>query len=483
MRPVVTPAEMAAIDAAAPEPVEELIERAGWATARAAIGMLGGSLYGRRIAVLAGRGNNGADGRSAARFLERAGGRCTVFDIPLGSARSSAGRPAFDLVIDACYGTGLGRDFDRDGLPLDVGDIPVLAVDIPSGVDGLTGQLRGRPLPATATVTFAALKPGLLLDPGRRLAGAISTADIGLDCSGATTWHLGSDDITALWPRRPAEAHKWQRAVHVIGGSPGLTGAPTLASSGALRAGAGYVARSVPLAGPAGPTDDRPPDSDRELIDSLDHVDSEFGPVEAVNYPVPPRWAGAALATIDRFGAAVVGPGLHPGRPLELAAYLNATTIPTVFDAGAIDGLTAVLAREPNALRRPDGPLHVVTPHDGEFTRLIGHRPGTDRIAAAVEAAARLRAVVLLKGSTTVVAHPDGRVLLSTAGDQRLATAGTGDVLAGVIGAGLAGGLDPFLAAGVGSEIHGRAGFGGYRVGMTAGDLPSLIAALLSELV
>ncbi len=466
MDPIVTPSQMAAIDAEAPEPVEQLIERAGWATAMAAKAVLDGSPYGKWIAVFAGGGNNGEDGRRAVRHLQRWGARCRVFDIPFaGNGPGPAGRgsgSAYDLVIDACYGTGLRRDFDVGTLPFDVGSVPVLAVDIPSGVDGLTGQLRGRPLRATSTVTFAAAKPGLLVGPGRRYTGPITVADIGLDCSRARTWLLGRSDIAELWPRRPADANKWRQAVYVVGGGPGMTGAPALSSAGALRAGAGYVARSIP--GQAdGPTADDP------------------GPIEAVTYPVPQRWAQPVLARLDRFGAAVVGPGLPTGDHAELARYLERTETATVFDAGAIDGLAAIIADRPNALAGPDGPRHVVTPHDGEFARLVGQAPGPDRIAAATGAAERLGAVVLLKGPTTIVAHPDGRVLLSTAGDQRLATAGTGDVLSGVIAAGVAGGLDLFHAAGVGAELHGLAGIRGYRVGATAGDLPSLLAGLLSE--
>ncbi len=464
MDPIVTPSQMAAIDAEAPEPVEQLIERAGWATAMAAKALLGRSPYGTRVAVFAGGGNNGEDGRRAVPHLERWGARCRVFDIPHGDRHAGPGSgAAFDLVIDACYGTGLRRDFDAATLPFDVGSVPVLAVDIPSGVDGLTGRLRGRPLHAAATVTFAAVKPGLLVGPGRAYAGPITVADIGLDCSRATTWWLDRSDIVAHWPRRGAEANKWLQAVYVVGGSPGLTGAPALASSGALRAGAGYVARSIP--GQAdGPRSNDP------------------GPIEAVTYPVPGRWAEPVLARLDRFGAAVVGPGLSTEDHTELARYLQRTGTPTVFDAGAIDGLAAIIADRPDALAGPDGPRHVVTPHDGEFARLLGRPPGEDRIAAATGAARRLGAVVLLKGPTTIVAHPDGRALLSTAGDQRLATAGTGDVLSGVIGAGMAGGLDPFHAAGVGAELHGLAGIRGYRVGATAGDLPSQLAELLSDL-
>ncbi len=471
MRPVVTPIEMAAIDAEATESLDELIERAGWATARAARSMLGPTLYGRRIAVMVGKGNNGADGRSAARYLERLGARCTVLELSGPKARPLD----YDLIIDACFGTGLRRDFDHRSLPLEAGDVPVLAVDIPSGVDGLTGELRGRPLSATATVTFAAAKPGLLLEPGRRFVGDLTVADIGLDCSRATMWWLEPDDVAELWPRRRADAHKWQHAVYVVGGSPGLAGAPSLAATAALRAGAGYAAISIP-----GPPIDR---SGVEPVSDESVGGYEVGgPIEAVVYPVPGAWAEPVLARHGRFGAMVVGPGLA-GDQRELARFVEGCSVPTVFDAGAIDGLAALLADRPHALAGSSGPLHVVTPHDGEFRRLTGDAAGSDRPASAVAAAVELGAIVLLKGATTVVAHPDGRVLLCTAGDQRLATAGTGDVLSGLIAAGVAGGLDPFLAAGVAAQLHGQAGIAGYRVGMTAGDLPLQVAAILSELI
>ena len=172
MIPVLTPAEMAAVDAAAPEPVEVLIERAGAAVAREALRLLGGA-YGRRVVVLAGKGNNGADGRSAARRLERRGVRVEVIDALGAPARL----PGADLVVDAAYGTGFRGAYDAP----EAGGTPVLAVDIPSGVDGTTGEAAGLVLAATRTVTFAALKPGLLFDPGRSLSGDVVVADIGLD--------------------------------------------------------------------------------------------------------------------------------------------------------------------------------------------------------------------------------------------------------------------------------------------------------------
>jgi NAD(P)H-hydrate epimerase len=494
MDPVVTPVEMAAIDAEAPEPVAELIARAGWATAKAAKDLIGGSLYGKRVLIFVGKGNNGADGRSAASFLERQGAACSI--VPVGSAptepsvRTAAGH-RFDLVIDACFGTGLGRDFDHQTLPVTAEGVPVLAVDIPSGVDGLTGAPRTHPMPASATITFAALKPGLVLEPGRSLAGAVAVADIGLDCSRATTFLVTRNDITERWPTRAADHHKWRSAVLVVGGSPGMTGAPSLCATAALRSGAGYVLVAVPGTQSAVGAESGAGLGTESDTGSGRTAALPTQPTEAVAVPTPADWAAAAIEHGKRCGSVVVGPGL-PVSPDQLDQYLQATTTPTVFDAGALDAVAEVAARSgglgtfTGAVGDDDGearlrPLHVLTPHDGEFVRLTGRAAATDRIQSVRDAAAALGAVVLLKGPTTVVAHPDGRVLLSTAGDQRLATAGTGDVLAGIIASGIAGGLDPFLAAGIGAELHGTAGLAGYRVGMTSGDLPSQVAAVLSE--
>ena len=531
MRPVVFPAEMAAIDAEAPEPVEELIERAGWATARAAADLLDGRLYGRRIVVLAGKGNNGADGRSAARHLEHRGARCTVIDVTgSGPAAGSATAHDWDLVIDACVGTGLGRPFDAATLPLEIGAAPVLAVDIPSGVDGATGQPNGRPVAATATVTFAAAKPGLLFHPGRALAGSVTVADIGLDCSRATVHLIGPDDLDRDWPRRSPTAHKRRRSVLVVGGSPGLTGAPALVAAGALRAGTGHVTVSIPGRSGEGGGSSAGLPADRGAI-----------PVEAVEEPIGSAWAEPLLGRLDTgpaVGAVVLGPGLATDSTSrrQVRRYLAESTTPTVLDAGALHAFALGTVAEPETGRpahadpdapdpdavsrdvvHPDAPdrdalepgvpgsggeaaepvverlpapdgddpqpevRHVLTPHDGEFRVLTGRLPGSDRVADCRRAAAALGAVVLLKGPTTVVAHPDGRVLLSIAGDQRLATAGSGDVLAGVIATGLAGGLDPLTAAALGAELHGQASLLGYRVGLVAGDLPSLVAEALSR--
>ena len=447
MIPVVTPDEMAAIDAAAPEPVDVLIERAGAAVARHALELLGGA-YGRRVVVVAGKGNNGNDGRAAARRLRARGVKVTEID----AASPPPVLPSCDLVIDAAYGTGLRQPYSAPEVPRSA---LVLAVDIASGVDGKTGEIRGRPMPAHRTVTFAALKPGLLLEPGRTLCGDVRVADIGLDVSGARAHLVEDADVARWWPSRPVDTHKWRRAVWVVAGSPGMTGAAHLASAAAMRAGSGYVRLSTPGG-----------------------ADDVAAPTEVVRVPIG-RDLHLDERDVKRFGAVLVGPGL--GRDDDIAASVRelvaSVGAPVVVDG---DGLTALGARAADVLRARSHAA-VLTPHDGEFAALGGQDPSADRFAAVRDLAARLGAVVLLKGPTTLVAEPEGRVLVSTRGDQRLATAGTGDVLAGTIAALLAGGVAPFEAAAAGAFIHGTAAMLAPRHGMVAGDLVALLPRAIAR--
>lgn len=450
MIPIVTPEEMAAVDRAAPEPVEVLIGRAGSATARAAREMLGGT-YGRRVVVLAGPGNNGADGRDAARRLSRRGVRVTVHE--LGSLPDRIA--GVDLVVDAVLGTGARPGFDA---PRVAPGIPVLAVDLPSGVDGATGTAGDGVLAADRTVTFQAYKPGLLLGAGRALAGRVAVADIGLDVSGARAHLLTDADVAAALPDRPADSHKWHSAVWVVAGSPGMTGAAHLTARAAQRAGAGYVRLSTP---------------------GLE--DDPGRPTEAVGAVLPAAAWGVAVADeVDRIAALAIGPGLgrSTGVEVEVRHVLERVRLPVVLDG---DGLAA-LGDDPAAVLagRP-GPT-VLTPHDGEMRSLTGAAPPADRFAAARDLAARTGAVVLLKGPTTIVADPAGQVLVATAGDARLATAGTGDVLTGIIAALLAQGLDPLRAAAFAAHLHGRAGVVGFRRGLVAGDLPDLLPLVFEQI-
>jgi NAD(P)H-hydrate epimerase len=459
---------MAGVDRRAESPVDVLVRRAGTAVARRAAEVMGGS-FGRRVIVVAGRGNNGADGRVAGELLARRGARVQVLEAGALAGGASLG-PA-DLLVDAAYGTGLQRPYEPPGQP----PCPVLAVDVPSGLSGLTGEVLGEPdgtgsaLRAEATVCLAAWKPGLLFGRGPGLAGVVSVADIGLGPlvdDVARCWLVGDEDVEELLPEREREAHKWQSAVQVVAGSPGMTGAPWLCSRAALRAGAGYVRLSMPGVGP-----------------------SVLPPGELVQLSVPAQgWSGPVAAGLDRVRALVVGPGLgpvaHAGEPGydlpggEVGRLLVAAPVPVVVDA---DGLNAIGTLE--ALRtlveKRTAPT-LITPHAGELARLAGSPPGPDHLAAARSAAARSGAIVLLKGSTTVVAEPGGRALLSASGRPNLATAGTGDVLSGVIGAFIARGVPPWEAAALAAQVHGRAAALGYRQGLVASDLPDLVASWLS---
>ena len=447
MLPVLTPAEVKAVDEAAPEPVEVLIDRAGAALAREALGLLGGT-YGRRVTVVAGRGNNGADGRAAASRLERRGVRVRVFD----AADAPMSLPASDLVIDAAYGTGFRGEYKAP----DAGGAVMLAADIPSGVDGLTGVACEGHVSADVTLTFAAYKPGLLLGDGPLAAGVIEVADIGLDVSGATASLIEVGDVFGRVPRRPRDTHKYSSAVLVVAGSPGMAGAAQLCSRAAMRAGAGYVRLATPGA-------------------------TDFDADEVVARPLPPTgWGALAVAEAERMRSAAIGPGLGRSATTieEARRFIAECPIPLVIDA---DGLFALgRAEEGAGLLSTRSAPSVLTPHDGEYARLTGDEPPADRLGGVRAAAARLGATVLLKGSTTVIASADGRAYFAAAGSARLATAGTGDVLTGVIAAFIAMGVEHSLAAALGAHAHGAASALGRPRGFVAGDLLELLPAWLS---
>lgn len=447
---VLTPEEMRAVDRAAPEPTEVLVQRAGAAVARAAVDMLGGT-YGRRVIVVVGKGNNGADGLVAADRLRERGVRVSIVE----AAEAPGQLPPSDLVIDAAFGTGFRGDYVA---PNPAG-APVLAVDIPSGIDGLTGEAQEGAVMATATVTFAALKPGLVLGDGPDHAGRVTLADIGLDVGRSTISVVEASDVAGWLPPRPRESHKWTAALWIVAGSPGMAGAADLASRAAMRCGAG----TVRLGTPGGSSGLRFPEVVGRLL-----------PVE--------RWDEEVVADLDRAKGLVLGPGI--GRTEAAAAavrrVLAMAEVPTVVDADALYALGSL--DEPVRLLRQRPAPTVLTPHDGEFARLAGCPPGRRRMSAVRHLATTTRTTVLLKGSTTIVAHPDGDVLLSTAGDARLATAGTGDVLSGVVGALLAQGLDSFRAAAAGAFVHGTAAGLGWRRGLVAGDLLDLLPVVLNTI-
>lgn len=457
MIPVLTPDEMAGVDRSAGEAVEVLVERAGYAVAHAARRMMSGT-YGRRVVVVAGPGNNGADGNVAAGWLARWGASVQVVDVA--TATSAKVLPGADLVIDAAFGTGLSRTYS----PPDPGNAAVLAVDIPSGLSGTTGDPvgEGGAVAADVTVTFAAFKPGLLLARGPVLAGGVELADIGLGSLAdavASAWLVTDDDIRSNLPERPRDAHKWQSAVQVVAGSPGMQGAALLVSEATMRAGAGYALVGVP-GGSAG---------------------GGLPPGEYVASGLPENgWAGEAARSSERVQAIVVGPGLGEARG-EVADFIASTSATAVVDADGLTGLGTF--EEVGRMTGSRSAAVVLTPHEGEYKRLMGRAVAEDRIADVRQAARVSGAIVLLKGSTTVVASPDGRVLIAAAGSSRLATAGTGDVLSGVIGAFIARGLPAFEAAGCAAHCHGRAASLGPSEGLVASDLPRLVSLWLSRLM
>ena len=437
MRPVVTVAEMVARDARALETstADELIEAAGTAVAEL-VARRFGPVAGRHIVVVAGKGSNGADGRVAARLLSAAGAEVRTMDP---SARDDDLVGA-DLVIDAAYGTGLARAY---AAPMPPSNAVVVAIDLPSGVDGDTGAVAGRAMTATTTVTMAAIKAGLLLGDGRRLSGDVEVADIGIEVAD-TRASLVDDDDLRLLPLRSIDAHKWSTSVTVV-------------------AGAGMV---------------------RLIHPTTDASSPVAWPLELVRRPVAMEaLAATAHEETARSGALVVGPGLGatPSAHKAVRHLVAQRRCPVVLDAdglGAVDGVSGLT----ELVAQATAPV-VITPHDGELRRLLGEPVPIDRLDCASKLATSTGAIVLLKGPTTVVAEPGGgpgSVLLVTAGTEALATAGTGDVLSGVIAALLAAGLEPLLSAGLAAHLHGRAGARSSGV-LIASELPALIGELIGE--
>jgi NAD(P)H-hydrate epimerase len=470
LEPLYDAAAMRAIDSWAIDrqgvPSLELMEHAGEGLA----GMAAAMAPDGRIVVVAGKGNNGGDGLVVARLL-RAGGRDV--DVLLAgepgelspdaaamlerlgepAPRALAGAVLPDdttLVIDALLGTGATgapRGVVAAAIELIAGSAAaVLAVDVPSGVDASTGETAGAAVAAHATATFHAAKPGLWIEPGRSCAGRVSVLDIGIPPGAPASAEIGliDDEVLELIPRRGVHSTKFTSGrVLVAGGSPGLTGAPCLAALAAARSGAGYVTVCVPQ--------------------SLSLV-FESRLLEAMTLALPDEdgahapagVASLAAAAAARGGALVLGPGLGRGEGAAAftRAVLAAVSLPIVLDA---DGLHA-FAGDPESLR---GRAAVLTPHAGELGRLLAidaARVGAARLGSAREAAARAGAVVVLKGDDTLIAAPDGRVAVSRGATPALATAGTGDVLSGVVAALLAKGLEPFTAAAAAVRLHALAG-------------------------
>jgi ADP-dependent NAD(P)H-hydrate dehydratase / NAD(P)H-hydrate epimerase len=455
MRAVLTREEMRAADAAALEEVshETLVERAGTAVAVAALGVLGGA-YGRRVVVVAGKGSNGADGRVAAGVLARRGARVQVLEA---ETAGNGALPACDLVIDGAYGTGFRGSYQAPVVPPGAA---VLAIDIPSGVDADTGEATGDPVHADHTVTFAAWKPGLLQGDGQACSGVVEVADIGIGFPPPAAALMEDADVATLLPARPLGINKWTNAVGIAAGSPGMEGSAILSSRGAMAAGSGMIR----LGSPGDP--------------------SAPWPTEVVRMHLPAEgWAREFLEATAKCKAIVIGPGLGTGKTAaeEIRAVVAAVSVPLVIDADALTALGDATAAR-TLLDKRSAPS-VLTPHDGEYARVAGSPPGPDRLAAARRLADAVGAIVLLKGPLTAVARPGGGpadVLLADAGGPELATAGSGDVLSGIIGAFMARGVAAHEAAALAAHVHGRAASFGPAEGLVAGDLPGLVAGFLS---
>jgi hydroxyethylthiazole kinase-like uncharacterized protein yjeF len=475
--PVLTPEEMGAADhraIAAGTPVEVLMDRAGRAVAWAVRRRLGRT-YGVRAVIACGRGNNGGDGLVVARVLRGWGARVDVVMVGQGIDEVALTRAVAraDVVVDAMYGTGFRGELAGDALAVAHAFAafagPVVAIDIPSGVDGLTGEARGAAVRADETVCFAALKPGLCCEPGRSLAGEVRVADIGIavtmgDAQGRT-FCTEASDVAGWLPERAPAAHKWNAACFVVGGSGGMTGAPLLASHAAMRAGAGMVWCGVPGAGAAADA------SGSEVITRGLPADAHGALTEDA--------AAVVLADAGRFEALAIGPGLGraPATAAAVRRLVTGVAGPVVLDADALHAF----AGHVDLLAGRSVPA-VLTPHAGEYAALRGAAPDADRLAAARVLAAETGAVVLLKGPGTVVADPDGRAAICLVGGPELATAGTGDVLTGIVGAFLARGVPPFEAAAAAAFVHGTAADRCRHTGLVAGDLVSAIPSVLDTL-
>jgi len=473
-----------------------------------------GKVAGKRVVILAGKGNNGGDGLAVARLLSNAGAFVTVFLLcHPGELKGDAGQNyqvlqrfgekvyqltsdkdlqkldislmCADLVVDAIYGTGFRGAVT--GLAADVinlvnnSGLPVVAVDVPSGLEAGTGKVAGPCIKAAATVTFGLPKLGLVLEPGRRQVGELWLGDISLprqliQNSGLKTRLITPEEVTQRLPSRPAAAHKGSFGhVAAVGGSEGMTGAIYLAATAALRGGAGLVTALVP----------------RSL-----HGLMEIKTVEVMTKPLPETEAVSvgleALNTVLEFAGktdvVLLGPGMsqHASTAAFLANLVPKLDKPLVLDA---DALNIISNNDPKKFFADLKAPIVITPHPGEMARLTGlpvREIQQNRLEVASKAAREWKVVVVLKGAGTVVAHPGGKVFVNPTGNPGMATAGSGDVLSGLVAGLMAQGLAALDAAVAGVYVHGLAGDLAARekgqMGLTAGDilasLPRALAAL-----
>jgi NAD(P)H-hydrate epimerase len=454
LEPLLTADETRAAEQAHQGSMAELMERAGTAVAELVLRELPGS-----VTVVCGGGNNGGDGKVCARVLREAGR-----DVRVVEGVGDLGSP--DVVVDALLGIGL-KDAPRDDTARMIELIngagrPVVAVDVPSGVNASTGEVPGAAVRAAATVTFGAAKVGLAVAPGRFHAGSVHLAPIGLRPREHEHALVPASALLEV-PRKGVSSTKYSAgSVLVVGGSRGLTGAPMLASLAAFRADAGYVALAAPES-------------------TLPVLETRL--LEVVKRPLPedsagrllPRSADAILEAAEKADVVAVGPGLgrSDGTVELVRILLERLDLPVVLDADALWQL------EPFARAAPT----VLTPHSGELARLLSidvRDVDAHRLETARRAASRFGAVVLLKGADTLVASPREGVLVATYGTPALATAGSGDVLTGIVAAFLAKGVEPRLAAGAAAVAHGVAAeLLDPQPGVVASDLlPALQRAL-----
>ena len=447
-------------------PSLDLMERAGEGLAR----VIAEHVPAGRIAVVCGKGNNGGDGLVAARLLRAAGREVEVLlvwpaqwlgDDPRAMLAKLPGPEpvAYDAarlervhgIVDALLGTG-AAGAPKDPVAAVIADIDaararVVAADVPSGVDASTGEVPGAAVRAAATATFHRAKPGLWIAPGKAHAGAVSVIDIGIPSGapGDADVALVNGGVLRDMPRRGTDSTKFTSGnVVVIGGSRGLTGAPCMAALAAMRAGAGYVTVAAPAS--------------LELSFTVRLLEAMLVGLPEEDGALSSEALEPAVAAVGRADAVVLGPGLgrSPGAQELVRALVERIDVPLVLDA---DGLNALAGRLEH-LRHRRWPT-VLTPHAGELGRLLevdSSDVAARRLHHATEAAARAGALVVLKGDDTLVAAPAGRVAVSRGGAPALATAGTGDVLSGVIGAMLAKGLRAPHAACAGVYAHLRAG-------------------------
>jgi hydroxyethylthiazole kinase-like uncharacterized protein yjeF len=490
---LLAPAEMVEADRltiAAGTPGIDLMERAGRAVADAVIKRYP---YANRVTVVAGPGNNGGDGFVAARLLAERGYRVTVLligelarlrgDAALAAAAwpgAVTSDPGFlataDVLIDALFGAGLDRPIEgvarsiietMNALPT-----PIIAVDLPSGISGASGAVMGVAVNAVQTVTFFRKKPGHLLLPGRLHCGTLTVADIGILAGvlaqiSPQTFENAPELWRRYWPMPTPQGHKYGRGHAVVLSGPAWsTGAARLAARGALRAGAGLVTIASPR--------------DALLVNAASCLAVMVRPIDGAT-------EFAEFLKDSRLNAVVIGPGagVNEGTAEIVFTALSGDRA-VVLDADAMTSFASKPKRLADAVTSRGQRATILTPHEGEFARYFGALDDKLKVGSKLErarlAAQTIGAVVLLKGADTVVAAPDGRAAIAANAPAYLATAGAGDVLAGIAAGLLAQGMPPFEAAAAATWLHGEAATS-FGPGLISEDLPEALPKVLRALL